>query len=140
MSGTLFLDTSGWFAAISRREATYEPARAAYSEQVLGGGILVTTALVITEMHVLLLRLGGPAAALSFLDALAADPTHEVVDVDRDLRLTAVERWLRRFADQRLSLTDAVSFEVMTRRRLRRALTLDRHFAVAGFELAPSPR
>lgn len=138
MSGGLFVDTSGWFAAISRREAAHERARAAYTEHVLGGGALVTTALVIAEMHVLLVKFSGPAVALSFLDGVAADATHEVVDVDRDLRLAAIERWVRRFADQDLSLTDAVSFEVMRRRKLRRALALDRHFAVAGYEMLPS--
>jgi predicted nucleic acid-binding protein len=88
-------------------------------------------------MHVLLLKLAGPAAALKFLDGVAADPTHEVVDVERDLRLASIERWLRRFADQEFNLTDAVSFEVMRRRKLRRALALDRHFVVAGFEILP---
>jgi len=139
VNGTLFLDTSGWFAAISGREAAHERARAIYTEQMLGGGTLVTTALVIAEMHVLLLELRGPAAALKFLDGVAADPSHEVIDVDRDLRLAAIERWLRRFADQDLSLTDAVSFEVMRRRKLRRALALDQHFAMAGYEILPSP-
>ena len=139
MNGTLFLDTSGWLAAISRQEAAHERARAAYTEQMLGGGALVTTALVIAEMHVLLLELRGPAAALKFLDGVAADPSHEVVDVDRDLRLAAIERWLRRFADQDLSLTDAVSFEVMRRHKLRRALALDQHFALAGFEILRGP-
>jgi hypothetical protein len=137
VNGTVFLDTSGWLAAISRREATHERARTAYTDQVRGGGTLVTTALVVAEMHVLLLELGGPAAALKFLDGVAADPTHEVVDVERDLRLAGIERWLRRFADQEFSLTDAVSFEVMRRRKLRRALALDRHFLAAGFELLP---
>lgn len=134
---TLFLDTSGWLAAMSGREAAHAAARAAYSEEVLGGGQLVTTALVLAEMQVLLLEVSGPAAALRFLDGVAADPSHEVVDVDRDLRLAAVERWLRRYADQEFSLADAVSFEVMRRRRLRRVLALDQHFATAGFELVP---
>jgi predicted nucleic acid-binding protein len=98
----------------------------------------VTTAPVLAEMHVLLLKLGGSAVALSFLDGVAADPAHEVVDVDRDLRLAAIERWLRRFTDPDLSFTDAVSFEVMRRRKLRRALALDQHFAVAGYEVVPS--
>jgi len=138
VSGGLFLDTSGWLAAISSREATHEQARTTYTEQVRRGGLLVTTALVLAEMHVLLVRFRGPAAALRFLDGVAADPTHEVVDLDRDLRLAAVERWLRRFADQDLSLADAVGFEVMRRRKLRRALALDRHFAVAGFEIVPN--
>jgi hypothetical protein len=40
---TLFLDTSGWLAAMSAREAAHgeaahAAARAAYSEEVLGGG------------------------------------------------------------------------------------------------------
>ena len=135
MNGTLFLDTSGWFAAISTREVAHERARAAYAGQVLGGGKLVTTGLVITEMHTLMLKLRGPDVALRFLDELAADPSHEVIDVDRDLRLAGIERWLRRFADQDWSLTDAVSFEVMRRRRLRRALALDHHFVVAGYEI-----
>jgi predicted nucleic acid-binding protein len=139
VSGAIFLDTSGWLAAMSRHEVAHERARAAYTEQVLGGGILVTTALVLAEMQVLLLKFSGPAAALKFLDSVAADPAHELVDVDRDLRLAATERWLRRFADQDFSLTHAVSFEVMRRRRMRRALALDRHFATAGFELVPSP-
>jgi len=138
MSGALFLDTSGWFAAISRREAAHERARATYTEHLVGGGTLVTTAPVLAEMHVLLLKLGGPAVALSFLDGVAADAAHEVVDVDRDLRLAAIERWLRRLTDQDLSFADAVSFEVMRRRKLRRALALDRHFAVAGYEAVPS--
>lgn len=138
MRGALFLDTSGWLAAISPREATHPSARAAYTEQVSSGGILVTTALVIAEMHVLLVRLRGPAAALRFLDGVAADPMHEVVDVDRDLRLAAIERWLRRFADHEFSLADAVSFEVMRRGKLRRALALDHHFAAAGYEVVPA--
>ncbi|HEX5385786.1 MAG TPA: PIN domain-containing protein [Gemmatimonadales bacterium] len=140
MNGALFLDTSGWFAALSRRESSHAGARAAYADQVRRGGALITTAPVLAEMHILLLELGGPAMALRFLDGVATDPTHEVIDVGRDLRLAAVERWLRRFTDQDLSLTDAMSFEVMRQRRLRRALALDRHFAVAGFELVPGPR
>ena len=124
MNGALFLDTSGWLAVLSRREAAHEPALAAYSEQVLRGGTLVTTALVLAEMQVLLLRVSGPAAALAFLDAVAADPTHEVVDVDRDLRLAAVERWLRRFTDQDLSLADAVSFDVLNEMMRRQRASL----------------
>ncbi len=137
MKGALFLDTSGWLAAISARESAHERARDAYAAQVSAGGTLVTTALVLAEMHALVLRFLGPAAALRFLDGVAADPSHEVIDVDRDLRLAAVERWLRRFADHDFSLTDAVSFEVMRRGKIRRAIALDRHFAAAGFELVP---
>jgi len=37
--------------------------------------------------------------------------------------------------DQDFSFTDAVSFTVMTTRGIEEALTLDHHFAVAGFRI-----
>ena len=136
MSGA-FLDTSGWFAALSPKEAHHQEARATYVSWIERGERLVTTNLVVAEMQILLSRFRGPAEGLRFLDSLYQDPTHEVVFVDRDLERAAVDRWLRRFGEQRLSLADAVSFEVMRMRRLRRALALDAHFEAAGFVLSP---
>jgi hypothetical protein len=52
-----------------------------------------------------------------------------------DLTPDAVLGWLNRFPDQRFSLSEAVSFEVMRRERLTSAFACDRHFEVAGFEL-----
>jgi uncharacterized protein len=45
----------------------------------------------------------------------------------------AKTRWLARFSDQRFSLPDAVSFELMSREALRQASAFDRHFETAGF-------
>ena len=132
-----FLDTSGWFAALSPKEAKHRAALATYRRWIGDGVALVTTNLVVAEMHILLSRFRGADEGLRFLDALYQDASHEVVFVDRDLERAAVDGWLRRFGNQRLSLADAVSFEVMRARHLRRALALDEHFALAGFELAP---
>ncbi|MEP6600630.1 MAG: hypothetical protein ABJB49_02320 [Nitrospirota bacterium] len=52
----------------------------------------------------------------------------------------AVTDWLERFDDQLFSLTDAVSFAVMSDRGIREALALDNHFAVAGFAVVPPPQ
>jgi len=46
-----------------------------------------------------------------------------------------MDAWLGRFSDQRFSLTDAVSFEVMRREQISRAFAFDQHFVTAGFEL-----
>ena len=98
---------------------------------------LVTTNLVLAEMQILLSRFRGTHEGLRFLDSVVQDPSHEVVYVDRDLERAAVDRWLRKLPARHLSLTDAVSFEVMRARRIRRALALDAHFEIAGFELIP---
>lgn len=136
MSAT-FLDTSGWFAALSQKEARHAEARSAYRDSLKAGDALVTTNLVIAEMHVLVGRFRGPPAALSFLDSVHQDPAHEVVFVDRTTERAAIDRWLRKYNDQSISLTDAVSFEVMRRRRIERALALDHHFTMAGFDTVP---
>ena len=134
---TAFLDTSGWFAALSPKEAKHRTAGAAYRAWIEGGTQLITTNLIVAEMQILLSRFRGADEGLRFIDSLYQDPTHEVVFVDRDLERASIDRWLRRYRDQRLSLADAVSFEVMRARRIRQALALDEHFELAGFERVP---
>lgn len=97
----------------------------------------MTTNLVVAEMQVLLTRFRGADEGRRFLDSLYRDASHRVVFVDRDLERSATENWLRRFRDQRLSLADAVSFEVMRAENIGEALALDAHFEVAGFGMRP---
>ena len=52
----------------------------------------------------------------------------------------AVDRWLTQYQDQNFSLTDAVSFTIMEELGIREALTLDGHFATAGFVQVFEPR
>ena len=130
----VFLDTSGWLAALNPREAEHEASLAVYRACIEGRRRLVTTNLVLAEMQILVSRARSGAEALRFLDIVYSDPTHEVVHVTRALERAAIDRWLRRFADQRLSLCDATSFEVMREQRIRQVITRDAHFAMAGFE------
>ena len=133
---SVFLDTSGWFAALSPRESAHKAALAAYREWIESGTQLVTTNLIVAEMQTLLMRFRGPAEGVRFMDHLYQDATHDVVFVDRNVERSAVDGWLRRFRDP-LNLADAVSFVVMRDRRIRQALTLDEHFELAGVEAVP---
>jgi predicted nucleic acid-binding protein len=56
-----------------------------------------------------------------------------VVHSTAEVEAKAIRAWLERYCDQDFSFTDAVSFAVMTERRIDEALTLDHHFEVAGF-------
>jgi len=56
-----------------------------------------------------------------------------IVWVDEDVTNAAVDRWLRRYRDRILSLTDAVSFEVMQREGLQDAFAFDEDFERVGF-------
>ena len=130
-----FADTSAWLPVLLAREERHADAVRTYAGLIKRRTQLVTTNLVVAELHALMVRSRGAEAGVEMLDRLYSDPSHDVRFVDRDLEAAAVDRWLRVFKGQRLSLADAVSFEVMRREGIRAAFALDRHFAVAGYEL-----
>jgi predicted nucleic acid-binding protein len=136
----LFLDTAGWFAAYSPPERGHDVARSTYAEAIRTGELLVTTALVVAEMHTLILRSRGVGAGASFLESVFGTGAYLIVPLDDDLINGAISRWLRRFSDKLVSFADAVSFEVMRQERITKALTFDQHFAEAGFKTLKLPR
>lgn len=137
MTGRLFLDTSAWLAALNPRDRRHAVAARSYQDSVTARTRLLTTNLVVAEMHSLLTRERGATPAVRYLDQLYEDPSHEVVWATRDLERRAVDRWLRAFAEHEFSLADAVSFEVMRERGVQTAFAFDRHFAAAGFQVVP---
>ena len=134
----VFLDTSGWIAAAVRGQARHDEAREAYTSAVRQGYRIVLTPMVLGESQALFLRLLGRDKAMAAVESAMSDPTHVVLPVDEALVKTAVERWLRPYRDQDFSLCDAVSFEVMKREGITRALSVDTHFVTAGFEIVAS--
>ena len=134
MGAELFVDTSAWYPATVSSHPDHRAVAAALRQAVRQGRRLVTTNLVVAETHALLLRRAGRDAALAFVQA-AASPPNLVVASSAEHERAAVEKWLTGFDDQDFSFADAVSFAVMTARGIEDALTLDHHFAVAGFRM-----
>jgi predicted nucleic acid-binding protein len=100
-----------------------------------GGGRWIATTLVLAELHGHLLHRLGPVPARRVLDAVLGDPMFAWHDASADLVRGAMHGWIARFADQRFSLTDAVTFELMRREKVRYAFAFDRDFVTAGFAL-----
>jgi len=134
---TVYLDTSGWLAALSPREQGHDAARQVYHALVHDAARLVTTNLVVAEMHILLTRRHDPTTGLAFLESLYRDPAHEIRFVTRAIEAGAVRQWIRPFSDKPISIADAAGFEVMRTEGIGRALAYDRHFRDAGFEMIP---
>jgi predicted nucleic acid-binding protein len=138
LNESIFLDTSGWLAAISPRDTHHQQAVAAYDGYSSTRTLFVTSNLVIAEMHALTVRERGARAGCDLIDAIYMDPLYRIIPVDRDLESRAVDNWLRRFTESRFSLTDAVSFQIMKDQHITEALALDHHFVIAGFRTVPS--
>lgn len=89
---------------------------------------------MLVETTALAQRRLGLEAVRALRDDLV--PVLRVAWVDEDLHATALTA-LVAAGRRSVSLVDHVSFELMRRRGVRRALALDRHFAEQGFELLP---
>jgi hypothetical protein len=135
VAGVVLADTSALLALVHPRDQSYASATAIARRHVASGGRFVGTTLVLAELQAHMLYRRGPDAARQVLGALLDDPAYEWVDVTVPLVRVAQNAWLERFDDQRFTLTDAVSFEVMRRQRLTTAFAFDDDFLTAGFKL-----
>lgn len=133
-------DTGAWLAAFHSRDQYHRVAAGELRRLRERGTRLIVTDLILAELHLHLLHGLGPARAADHLSTLKSDPLIEEVYTDVALQESAMTRWIRRFADQTFSFTDAVSFAVMRSRGMTFAFTFDRHFTVAGFRALPESR
>jgi predicted nucleic acid-binding protein len=95
-------------------------------------GRILTTAWVLTEVADALSRPPQRRAFVELLTLLRSDPDTEIVPTDEALFDRGVDLYAHRL-DKAWSLTDCISFVVMTDRSLTDALTGDHHFEQAGF-------
>lgn len=129
------IDTSALLALASSRDQYHDRAVATETSFRRGGGQWIGTTLVLGELHGHLLRRLDPPSARRVLEAVVADPAFDWRDATIQLVQGAMDRWMLRFADQRFSLTDAVTFELMRTERVARAFAFDQDFVTAGYEL-----
>jgi predicted nucleic acid-binding protein len=131
-----FVDASAWLPLAIRTHADHARLAEALRTLLARGRRPVTTNLVVAEAHALLLRRTRPPFALQFLEGVGGAP-NVIVYSNAELETAAKRDWLGRYAEQRFSLADAVSFALMKQRGIEDALTLDHHFATAGFRVIP---
>jgi uncharacterized protein len=128
----VFVDSSGWIA-LCRAQDSHHRETEALIRRALGARIpLVTTSLVVAEVHRFVLHRTGIRAAAVALERIVSTAEVRVVFADADHDREG-RRWLARLHDQPITYTDAVSFAVMKAERLDAAISFDRHFVVAGF-------
>ena len=135
IASSVLIDTSALLALANPRDQYHARAVAIARRTLESGSRFVGTVLILAEFQAHFLYLMGPARARAIVTDLMNDPMYEWRDVSAELVAASVSAWLERFRDQRFSLADAVSFEVMSQDGLEQAFAFDRHFRKAGFEM-----
>lgn len=130
----LFVDSGAWIALVSARDRRHAEAEALFREAAARRIRLLTTNLIVAEVHRLLRTRVGGRAATRVLDRFEASPL-TLIEFATAEHHRAARVWLERLADRTIGYTDAVSFAVMEATRCAAALSFDREFERAGFRL-----
>ena len=133
MNGRIFLDASFWIAYRDDEEVLHLAARRVMEDLARQRPHFVTTLPVICEIHAYFAR-DRQKRELLLMD-LFNNPILEVEEVSHQDQKVALEI-LRSHRDKNYSLCDAISFAVMRRLKIARAVALDVHFRQFGeFEI-----
>ncbi len=132
----LFVDTAGWMMLADASDPQHTAARTARDAWLKSGGLLVSSDYVLDETLTLLRVRLGLAAAEAWWNQVEGSGRliWEWIDT---LRAEKARRWFFRWRDKAFSFTDCTSFVLMRERRIKAALTSDRHFSQAGFTVSP---
>lgn len=139
---TVFVDTSGWIAILSKDDRLHEKALRRYRELAEEGARLLTNNYVVDETATRLRYGLGLDAALGFRSMLRAAVSSRrlrVVWIDEKIESRA---WglLEQYADVKLSLTDATCAAVARDARIAEVFGCDSDFEALGFVVLPGPR
>jgi predicted nucleic acid-binding protein len=131
------LDSSALVALLNPRDSRHSDIREQMESLSAAKWALFVPTLVIAETYRVLLYKAGvhKSVPLRFVEAVF-DGSYNILRPSSEDESEAVGL-LRRFGDQKLTLTDAVSMTMMKRLGLARAVTLDWHFSLLGFERLP---
>ena len=128
---TVFADAFYYLSLINTADASHERALALSRASRY---LVVTTAWILTEVADALAAPGQREGFLALLGDLQADPDTAIVPPTQDLFEQGIRLYGQRL-DKDWSLTDCISFVVMKQHGIAEALTGDRHFEQAGFNV-----
>jgi predicted nucleic acid-binding protein len=130
----LFVDSSAWLAFFSTRDSNHGAAVALFEQAIQRRAGLITSSLVVAEVHRLVLHRVGIRAAAAVLGSVDGSAYLRLVFPD-SAHHQGARRWLQKLSDQVITYTDATSFAIMDAERCSAALSFDHDFVIAGFEV-----
>ena len=134
MARDVFVDTSGFYSLLVRRDDRHQQASRLLREARRHKGRFVTTDYVLDETATLLKARGHGHLVPLLLETVFSSAACTVLWTDAE-RFRATCDFFLKHEDQAWSFTDCLSFVVMKHEHLRESLTKDTHFREAGFRL-----
>jgi uncharacterized protein len=128
----LLLDSGFAIALVLKADQHHAKARSIWQRITSERRPLVTTTFVLDEIVTFLNSRGEHELAVDTGNQLMDSPAIEMIDVNLPL-VQEAWRYFVNHCDKSYSLTDSISFVIMSKRNMVESLTFDRHFTQAGF-------
>ena len=133
----IFVDASAFLGWYNRSDQYHALARPVWLNLEAQGRRLYTSNFVLDETLTLLARRTSYAFAAEQGGALYDSTTLTILRPSKQDELASLELF-EKYADQKISFTDCVSFVLMRKVGLKEVFTFDQHFRYAGFEVVPA--
>jgi predicted nucleic acid-binding protein len=130
----VLVDSGVWIALVRANDTHHAEADGMVRQAIRRRTALLTTNLIVAEVHRFILFHMGIRPAALVLERMQASPAL-TIEFATAAHHDAALRWLGQLPDQRITYTDAVSFAVMKAARCTAAMSFEHDFVVAGFRL-----
>jgi uncharacterized protein len=128
-----FVDTGAYFARFYKRDNYHETCLKIWKQVEDKRILTITTNHVLDELATLLSRRASYNFAQEKLRQIYISTT-QIERPDEADEMRALN-FFKKYADQKVSFTDCLSFVVMQKLDINEAFTFDRHFEYAGFKI-----
>jgi predicted nucleic acid-binding protein len=128
----VFVDTAAWLALLNKDDDLYAHARQVMKTLRQQHVALLTTEFVLLEVADALSAPAHRGRTVRFINGLRQLPLLSILPASHNLWTAGWKLYGDR-PDQDWSLTDCISFAVMTQERLMQCFTSDHNFEQAGF-------
>ena len=130
---TIFVDSSAWFALLSKNDKNHQKMKDIYQTLLENNNTLILSNQVLGETFTLLrYKIKNNNLPFKFIELINRSLLIKKIHIDEKTEKNAL-KILENYKDQRFSYVDATSFAVMNKLNLKYALSLDKHFTTVGF-------
>ena len=133
----IYIDTGAFLARYAAQDQYHQDAQSAWKRLANLSWECYTSNFVLDETFSLLARRTAYEFAVTRARELLVSSKLTILRPNQEDELKALDLFAK-FADQRVSFTDCVSFALMRRHGVSRVFSFDRHFRDAGFETWPA--
>jgi uncharacterized protein len=132
----IFVDTGAYLALFHKADQRYQQACNTWLELEKQQRIIYTTNHIVDELATLLARRTDYGFASRKIAQIYAS---ELVIIERSNETDEYSALtlFQKYADQKVSFTDCLSFVVMQRLQIKQVFTFDYHFLLLGFDVVP---